>query len=47
MTMKDILTRIRQRRDGKPARRDWTNTMTPRDWADLPVHHPRREDDAL
>jgi hypothetical protein len=26
---------------------DWTTGWTTRDWADLPVHHPRREDDAI
>jgi hypothetical protein len=31
----------------QPPRNDWTTGWTTRDWADLPVHHPRREDDAI
>ena len=48
MTMKTIIERLRQRRTTKP---DWTRDLSPRDlsprdWADLPVHHPRHEEDA-
>jgi len=45
MALKDFFTR---RRDPAQRRtRDWTRTLTSRDWADLPVYHPRREEDAL
>jgi hypothetical protein len=45
MNMRDFFDRLK-RRTPKPAPRDWSTNMTPRDWADLPVHHPRRESDA-
>lgn len=44
MTMKDLLARLRTRREPKVEARDWTNSWTPRDWADLPTPHPRRDD---
>jgi len=47
MKMRDLFKKLRERSPSKPRARDWTATMSPRDWADLPVHHPRREDDAL
>lgn len=47
MKMRDLLSKLRDRNANKPKPRDWTNNWTPRDWADLPTHHPRREDDAL
>jgi len=47
MMMRDLLKKLRTRPAGKPQSRDWTTSWTPRDWADLPTHHPRREDDAL
>ena len=43
MALKDIFTR-RRPAPRKPAR-DWSNSFTPRDWADLPVYHPRRNED--
>lgn len=46
MKMKDLLSRLRPRRPDT-SRRDWTNTWSPRDWADLPTYHPRRDDNAL
>lgn len=46
MKMRDLLSKLRNR-SPKPQARDWSNSWTPRDWADLPTHHPRREDDAL
>lgn len=30
-------------RSGEPAR-DWSAGWTQRDWADLPTHHPRRDE---
>lgn len=47
MKMKDLFSKLRRRSPNKPKTRDWSNSWTPRDWADLPTHHPRREDDAL
>jgi hypothetical protein len=47
MKMKDLFSKLRNRQPNKPKARDWTNSWTSRDWADLPTHHPRREDDAL
>lgn len=46
MALKDIFSPIRKRAQRKPAR-TWSSTLTPRDWADLPVYHPRREEDAV
>lgn len=47
MKMKDLLNKLRARAAGKPQPRDWSAGWTPRDWADLPTHHPRRDGDAL
>jgi hypothetical protein len=50
MNMRDLLSRLTRRPPGKPRTtpaRDWTANWTPRDWADLPTHHPRDESDAL
>ncbi|MDB5539840.1 MAG: hypothetical protein JWQ89_1567 [Devosia sp.] len=47
MKMRDLISKLRDRKANQPMRRDWTNNWTPRDWADLPTHHPRREDEAL
>ncbi len=49
MNMHNLLTRLTRRPQSKPraaAPRDWTSSWTPRDWADLPAHHPRNESDA-
>ncbi|MGV3490234.1 MAG: hypothetical protein ACO1OG_02845 [Devosia sp.] len=46
MAFKDIFAPIRKRAQRKPVR-VWTETMSSRDWADLPTHHPRREEDAV
>lgn len=46
MKMKDLFSKLRTRPASKPKARDWSSSWTPRDWADLPTHHPRREDDA-
>lgn len=45
--MRNFLTKLKGRRAARPAHRDWTSNLTPRDWADLPTFHPRREDEAL
>jgi hypothetical protein len=45
------LFKTRKAPQPQPLRTDWTSEWTTgwttRDWADLPVHHPRREDDAI
>ena len=47
MKMRELFKKLRDRSQSKPRARDWTSEFSPRDWADLPVYHPRREDDAL
>lgn len=48
MKMRELFGRLKRRTPSKPQQqRDWTNTLSPRDWADLPTHHPRSEADAL
>jgi hypothetical protein len=47
MNMRELFGRLKRRPQTKPQQRDWTNTLSPRDWADLPTHHPRSEADAL
>lgn len=44
MRLRDIIAR--RPRAEKVPRRDWTNSWSTRDWADLPVYHPRRDDNA-
>lgn len=34
----------RPRRPVRPVDRDWTQSWSPRDWADLPPHHPKQPD---
>lgn len=46
MKMRDLIKKLRERSANKPRSRDWAMDWSPRDWADLPIHHPRREDDA-
>lgn len=46
MNIKALFRRTRTRSATTP-QRDWSSQFTPRDWADLPVHHPRREDCAI
>jgi hypothetical protein len=48
MKMPDLFRKLRERNAGKPRPgRDWSAGWAPRDWADLPTYHPRREDDAV
>lgn len=47
MSMKEIFSKLRRQPARRAPARDWSNSLTPRDWADLPTYHPRREDDAL
>ncbi len=47
MTIKNLISRLRRKPASKSTSRNWTTTLSPRDWADLPTYHPRREDDAL
>ncbi len=47
MTIRDMFVRLRRQPARTAPRREWTASLTPRDWADLPTYHPRREDDAL
>jgi hypothetical protein len=46
MRIRDLF-KTRKTRRPQLLRTDWTTGWTTRDWADLPVHHPRREDDAI
>jgi hypothetical protein len=46
MNIKTLFRRARTRAGTSP-QRDWSSQFTPREWADLPVHHPRREDSAI
>ena len=46
MKMRELIKKLRDRSANKPRSRDWSMDWSPRDWADLPIHHPRREDDA-
>ena len=45
MNIKTLFRRARTR-SGVMTEHDWSSQFTPRDWADLPTHHPRREDAA-
>ena len=45
MNMRELFGRLKRRTPTRPQARDWTSTLSPRDWADLPVHHPRHEAD--
>lgn len=52
MNMREFFGRLKRRtpsngKSGKPAPRDWSTDWTPRDWADLPTHHPRNDTEAL
>jgi hypothetical protein len=47
MFIRDLFKKRRPALRKPPLPTDWTSGWTTRDWADLPVHHPRREDDAL
>jgi hypothetical protein len=52
MKMRDLINRLKHRgpsapKATSPVRRDWTNSWSARDWADLPTYHPRNESDAL
>jgi len=38
--------RRKRTRPTSPQSRDWESSLTPRDWADLPTHHPRRDESA-
>ena len=40
-----MLFRRKRTRPTTTHSRDWAS-LTPRDWADLPTHHPQREDNA-
>jgi len=48
MNMREIFERLKRRTATQPrlrhAERDWSASWTPRDWADLPTHHPRHDD---
>ena len=38
-----IFTRTRRRRPTQSSSRELLTNWTTRDWADLPVHHPRKD----
>ena len=42
-----MLFRRKRARPMSTQSRDWASSLTPRDWADLPTHHPHREDSAV
>lgn len=48
MNMREFFGRLKRRSPSKPRTsdtgRDWSTEWTPRDWADLPTHHPRSDD---
>jgi len=48
MNMREIFERLKRRTATQPrlrhTERDWSASWTPRDWADLPTHHPRHDD---
>jgi hypothetical protein len=41
-----MLFRRKRTRPTVTSARDWASNLTPRDWADLPTHHPQRDDAA-
>jgi hypothetical protein len=44
MTFRDLFKKSKIRRlPSRPLVSDWTTGWTTRDWADLPVHHPRHD----
>jgi len=45
MSLLTLLLRHRARPADRARIADWTNTMNLRDWADLPVYHPRSDRD--
>lgn len=38
-----VFTRTRRRRPAAPISSDLLTGWTTRDWADLPIHHPRKD----
>ena len=46
MSLIALLQRRRPRPESRARTADWTNTMNLRDWADLPVYHPRSDRNA-
>jgi hypothetical protein len=46
MRLRNILIKRKQRLADRRLLSDWTTGWSARDWADLPPHHPRREEDA-
>ncbi len=46
MNILELFGRTRRRTPARPGERarDWAAGWTPRDWADLPTHHPRRDE---
>ena len=44
MRIKTLWQKLRSRTDSRPVATDWTTGWTLRDLADLPSHHPRRDD---
>ncbi len=47
MTITDLLRRLAGRRRVRRAHPEMPAGWTTREWADLPIHHPRRDEDAL
>lgn len=44
MRMKTLFRKLRQRSTTQPMATDWTTGWSLRDLADLPAHHPRRDE---
>ncbi len=47
MRIRDLFKKRRPTPRPMPLKTDWTTGWTTRDWADLPVHHPRNEDNSI
>ena len=43
MTIRDLFSRRPRPAPNRRYDMDWLAQLTPREWADLPVHHPRED----
>jgi hypothetical protein len=46
MKLTHFLSRLARRAPAPQPSREWLSNLSPREWADLPTHHPRRDSDA-
>lgn len=44
MSMRTLIEKLRSRAPSRPVITDWTTGWSLRDLADLPPHHPRRDE---